>query len=51
MVQTPLSTRSKLWRLWSKALGEKSGDIEISVLNNSSPYMKKMYDITDLLKV
>jgi len=25
MVQTLLSTRSKLWRLWSKALGEKSG--------------------------
>jgi hypothetical protein len=25
MVQTPLSTRAKLWRLWSKALGEKSG--------------------------
>jgi hypothetical protein len=25
MVQTPLSTRVKLWRLWSKALGEKSG--------------------------
>lgn len=25
MVQTPLSTRSKLWRLWSKAVGEKSG--------------------------
>jgi len=25
MVQTPLSTRDKLWRLWSKALGEKFG--------------------------
>jgi hypothetical protein len=25
MVQTPLSTRAKLWRLWSNALGEKSG--------------------------
>ena len=25
MVPTQQSTRAKLWRLWSKALGEKSG--------------------------
>lgn len=25
MAQTPQSTKVKLWRLWSKALGEKSG--------------------------
>jgi hypothetical protein len=25
MVQTPQSTKAKLWRLWIKALGEKSG--------------------------
>ena len=25
MGQTQLPTRAKLWRLWSKALGEKSG--------------------------
>jgi len=32
-------------------LPRRLGDLEISVLNNPSPYMKKMYDITDLLKV
>lgn len=32
-------------------LPRRSGDLEVSVLNNPSPYMKKMYDITDLLKV
>ena len=32
-------------------LPKRSGDLEISVLNNPSSYMKKMYDITDLLKV
>lgn len=25
MAQTPQSTKAKLWRLWAKALGEKSG--------------------------
>ena len=25
MAQTPLSTKDKIWRLWAKALGEKSG--------------------------
>jgi len=32
-------------------LPRRAGDLEISVLDNPSPYMKKMYDITDLLKV
>ena len=25
MMQTPRSTKAKLWRLWAKALGEKTG--------------------------
>jgi hypothetical protein len=25
MKQTPQSTKAKLWRLWAKALGEKTG--------------------------
>jgi hypothetical protein len=25
MEQTQLSTKAKIWRIWSKALGEKSG--------------------------
>ena len=32
-------------------LPRRAGDLEVSVLNNPSPYMKKMYDITNLLKV
>lgn len=34
-----------------ETLPRRSGDLEVSVLNNPSSYMKKMYDITDLLKV